>query len=172
MVDDELATAVGRVVMQAAWVDEALSDLAFEFQRGPGVDRSGVTGVSGKQLVDQLRVAGAAAWADEYSALNEKRNSVVHGRWSEAIRPGYMLSVKTLRKTPGIGLLDATTWGPGELEGFHAVLQDFCQRIVKELFDKLGITDPQTVNLSDGATHVGAVALVGSLKEAPRNPTR
>jgi hypothetical protein len=34
------------------------------------------------------------------------------------------------------------------------------------------VTDPQTVNLSDGATHVGAVAIVGNLKEAPRNATR
>ena len=31
---------------------------------------------------------------------------------------------------------------------------------------------PQTVNLSEGATQVGAGALVGNLKEAPRNPTR
>src|SRR5665647_1892302 len=34
------------------------------------------------------------------------------------------------------------------------------------------VEDPQTVNLSDGAAHVGAAALVGNLKEAPRNPTR
>jgi len=141
MVDDELATAVGRVVIQAAWVDEALSDLAFEFQRGPGVDRSGVAGASGKQLVDQLRGAGAAGWADEYSALNAKRNSVVHGRWLEAIRPGHMLSVKTRRKTPGIEPPDATTWGPGEFEGLHADLQDFYRRIVNEFFDKLGISE-------------------------------
>jgi len=40
------------------------------------------------------------------------------------------------------------------------------------LSQSVPVADPQTVNLSDGATHVGAVALVGNLKEAPRNATR
>jgi hypothetical protein len=34
------------------------------------------------------------------------------------------------------------------------------------------VSDPQTVNLSDGATHVGGVALVGNLKGDVIDPRR
>ena len=31
--------------------------------------------------LEQMRLAGAGQWADEYTALYERRNAVVHGRW-------------------------------------------------------------------------------------------
>ena len=141
MDDDELALAVGRIVVTAAWVDEVCADLAVEFQRERGsVRRKYTAGASGRQLAGELRDSGAEAWAEEYRALFERRNAVVHGRWYQDGEDGQLQSHRSLLRATWAGAADVTRWDEASLVRLAADLEDFFVRARSELFNKTGIS--------------------------------
>ena len=138
---EQIALAVGRIVMRAAWVDEACADLAVESQRARGeIHRELVGGSSGKPLAEQMRLAGAGQWADEYMALYERRNAVVHGRWyTDPQRTGGLQTYRTQRRKPWIAPAATTNWSAESLDAFVSDLEAFYQRVVDEVMDLAGI---------------------------------
>lgn len=135
---DQLAQELGRIVVRAVWVDEVCADLAVEFQRASGaVDRTKVTGESGRPLGSALREAGAAVWADEYDELYMRRNDVIHGRWTAG--PGYRQVVRPVRRGGYAGAFTVKSWDASWLDQLARDLDNFFERARTALFERRGI---------------------------------
>lgn len=137
---DLLALELGRILMRAVWVDEVCADLAVEYQRAAGkVDRTKVTGESGKPLAAALRQAGAASLADDYMALYLRRNDVVHGRWSAGAT--HRQVVRSIRGGAYAGAFTVNTWDGHWLEQLACDLEDLFERARAELLARSGIAE-------------------------------
>lgn len=137
---DLLALELGRIVMRAVWVDEVCADLAVEYQRAAGtVDRTKLTGESGKPLAAALRRAGADSLADDYMALYRRRNDAVHGRWSADAN--HRQVVRSLRGGAYAGAFTVDIWDGQLLEQLACDLEGLFERARAELFARSGIAE-------------------------------
>lgn len=84
---DELATAVGHLVLEASQCEDTLGELVLEASGNHGHQPDHEWWTSGERLANAVAAAGTGstlALADEYRALAEGRNLVVHGLWLES----------------------------------------------------------------------------------------